>query len=58
MIEMWAKRYIAIAKKDGNKNAMTWANTYIPEAATPAVKVVVEKLLGIVRPPTDDKKPA
>ena len=58
MLEMLAKRYVDIAKKKGNKEAMAWANVYIPEDATAGVKSIVEKMLGIVRPNPDDPKAA
>lgn len=49
MLQMWAKRYIEIAKKSGNATARNWASTLLPKESVPEVKKIVEDMLNIKR---------
>ena len=56
MLNMWANRYIAIAKASGNPEAKAWAKKYVPQSQLGALKKLIEQKLKVRKP--DDTSPA
>lgn len=56
MLNMWANRYIAIAKASGNPEAKAWATKYVPASQIKTLKKLIEDKLKVRKP--DDTGPA
>lgn len=56
MLNMWANRYIAIAKASGNPEAKAWAAKYVPASQLKTLKKLIEEKLKVRKP--NDESPA